>query len=135
MAKKRKLIAEAAVGNTESLARLQNLASVAAEAGTSGTASNTVLQPDRPGVQSSIHGYLDNEARKALNLAIAMFFYENGISFNVADQPSFKEAVDKIIKWSRAHMHIEYTPPSSFPLRTTLLDMSYDNVQERLQVM
>lgn len=57
------------------------------------------------------------------DMAIAMCFYENGLAFNLARSPSFKEMVDAIAeagsdKFSKA----AWKPPSSEALRTTLLD-------------
>ena len=67
-----------------------------------------------------------------MNLKVAMFFYEAGISFNVADTD--KEMVSGLVTWARENKHVDYTPPSSYPLRTTLLDTCYKQVKEKIEV-
>ena len=88
-----------------------------------------------PAQQRNILAYLDNEARKDLNSKVAMFFYETGIPFNVADTPAFKELISTTITWARENKHVEYQPPSSFPLRTTLLDRCDVEVTESIKVL
>lgn len=61
---------------------------------------------------------------------MADFFYCNGLAFNVVDSQSFKDMVDAIATHGPG-----YAPPSSFMLRTSLLDESKAAVVERLEVL
>jgi hypothetical protein len=135
--KKRKLLTAVAAGDRDAFSKLHDLANAAKQAQAagqvsksgSGSGSNTATCQ-----QPTMHIYVENEARKRVNLAMAQFFYENGISFNVADQPSTKEFVKAVVDWARESKYGDFIPPSSYPLRTTLLDECYRVVTEKIEV-
>jgi hypothetical protein len=137
MAKRRKLLTETAAGDRNAFHKLNDLANAAkqvesapnGQAG-SGSGSTTVARSSQP----TMHLYVENEARKRVNLAIAQFYYENGISFNVADQPATKEFIKALVHWARESKYGDFTPPSSYPLRTTLLDECHKLVAEKTEV-
>ncbi|GLJ32576.1 hypothetical protein SUGI_0655250 [Cryptomeria japonica] len=58
---------------------------------------------------------------------VADFFYTSAISFNVARNPHFRNAVQKIAEFGKG-----YTPLGSKAIRTTLLQRSKDRVTEKL---
>ena len=57
------------------------------------------------------------EAREEVDLTIALFFYLNFISFNVAQSPLLTEMCRSLIEQAPT----SYVPPGSKKLRTTLL--------------
>ncbi|GLJ12925.1 hypothetical protein SUGI_0200650 [Cryptomeria japonica] len=59
--------------------------------------------------------------------AVADLFYTSAIPFNVARNPHFRNAVQKIVEFGKG-----YTPPGSEAIRTTLLQRSKDRVTEKL---
>eukprot|EP01018_Ginkgo_biloba_P019121 Gb_37880 [translate_table: standard] len=65
------------------------------------------------------------ENRGEVDLAIARFFYANGISFNVARSPYYGE-MDKAIMGAPSG----YKPPGFEKLRTTLVDKKKARVEE-----
>eukprot|EP01018_Ginkgo_biloba_P012922 Gb_21950 [translate_table: standard] len=67
------------------------------------------------------------ENRGEVDLAIARFFYTNGISFNVAWSPYYGEMV-KAIQGATSG----YKPPDFEKLRTTLVDKKMGRVEEEV---
>lgn len=68
-------------------------------------------------------------AKKDVDLAVAIFFYRNGIAFHAVDSPAFKEMCTAIGSYGAA-----YAPPSSFPLRSSLLEEAKKEVDKGLLV-
>eukprot|EP01018_Ginkgo_biloba_P020548 Gb_02890 [translate_table: standard] len=67
------------------------------------------------------------ENRGEVDLAIARFFYANGISFNVARSPCYGEMVKAIMGAPSG-----YKPPSFEKLHTTLVDTEKSRVKEEV---
>ncbi|GLJ22064.1 hypothetical protein SUGI_0413480 [Cryptomeria japonica] len=59
--------------------------------------------------------------------ALADLFYTSAIPFNVARNPHFRNAIQKVAEFGKG-----YTPPTSEAFRTTLLERSKDRVTEKL---
>ncbi|GLJ16660.1 hypothetical protein SUGI_0285970 [Cryptomeria japonica] len=58
--------------------------------------------------------------KRQVDDAVADFFYTSAIPFNVARNPHFRNAVQKIAKFGKG-----YTPPGSEAIRTTLLQSNF----------
>jgi len=109
--------------------------SPAAPAPSSVSANAAAVDPTpAPAPRGSIVAFLDTEARRQLNMGIARFFFETGTPFNVADSPAFKDLMQAVITWARDYSRVAYSPPSSHPLRTSLLDACDLDVQQKIQV-
>ncbi|XP_059073475.1 uncharacterized protein LOC131045108 [Cryptomeria japonica] len=59
--------------------------------------------------------------------ALADLFYTSAIPFNVARNPHFRNAIQKVAEFGKG-----YTPPTSEAFKTTLLERSKDRVTEKL---
>ncbi|KAL0209488.1 hypothetical protein RCL1_008326 [Eukaryota sp. TZLM3-RCL] len=84
------------------------------------TLSTKTRQPE---IQEAFKNDLGNDA----DLALANWFYGQGISFNNADSELFQNAIAAVIKAGPS-----YKPPSSYQLSTTLLDKAVDKIDSQL---
>eukprot|EP01018_Ginkgo_biloba_P037930 Gb_41367 [translate_table: standard] len=75
----------------------------------------------------TVQSLFEIENRGEVDLAIARFFYANGISFNVARSPYYGEMVKAIMGASSG-----YKPPGFENLRTTLVDKEKGRVEEEV---
>eukprot|EP01018_Ginkgo_biloba_P003161 Gb_22350 [translate_table: standard] len=75
----------------------------------------------------TIQSLFEIENRGKVDLAIARFFYANGISFNVARSPYYGEMVKAIMGAPSG-----YKPPGFEKLRTTLVDKEKGRVEEEV---
>lgn len=64
-----------------------------------------------------------------LDKLMARFFYECGIAFNVADQPSFKQFIAGVSQHG-----VLYKGYSSWKLRTSMLDTIWQETEQLLKV-
>ncbi|XP_057852417.2 uncharacterized protein LOC131062719 isoform X2 [Cryptomeria japonica] len=96
---------------------------------TSGMSSSSVQS--KPVSVSNQSGTLNNfwkpVEKQQVDDAVADLFYTSAIPFNVARNPHFRNAVQKIAEFGKG-----YTPPGSEAIRTTLLQRSKDRVTEKL---
>jgi hypothetical protein len=67
--------------------------------------------PKQKSVESSLTGS-QTTGSKEVDAAIASFVYENGISFNVADSPSFGRMIDESMKFAKQNPLQSYKTPS-----------------------
>jgi hypothetical protein len=79
--------------------------------------AQTNLEASSSGQQSTIHSAFNRADKSEVDRKVAQFFYANGIPFNVARNPFWKEAVEAIASAGK-----RYTPPASEQLRTNLLE-------------
>ena len=63
---------------------------------------------------------------KQLDSTIANFFYENALSFNVADTPSLAAVVEECIEFGRQHPGRKYKAPHRRKIGGQLPDSAYD---------
>eukprot|EP01018_Ginkgo_biloba_P013676 Gb_30773 [translate_table: standard] len=75
----------------------------------------------------TVQSLFEIENRGEVDLAIARFFYANGISFNVARSPYYGEMVKAIMGAPSG-----YKPPGFEKLRTTLVDKEKSHVKEEV---
>ena len=61
-----------------------------------------------------------------LYATIASFFYENVLSFNVADSPSFKTVINHCIDFGKQHPGRRYKAPNRRKIGGPLLDTAYE---------
>jgi hypothetical protein len=61
-------------------------------------------------------------------MAVARFFYSNGIAFNVASSPYFEQFVKAVAAFGPG-----YKPPKHDALRNTLLDREKARIEKELQ--
>ena len=85
--------------------------------------------PKQKSVESSLTGS-QTTGSKEVDAAIASFVYENGISFNVADSPSFGRMIDKSMKFAKQNPLQSYKTPSRKKLSGELLDQACKVRQE-----
>ncbi|KAL0225408.1 hypothetical protein RCL1_003320 [Eukaryota sp. TZLM3-RCL] len=90
------------------------------------TSSNSD-QPLKRMRQPEIQEAFKNDLRNDADLALANWFYGQGISFNNADSVLFQNAIAAVIKAGPS-----YKPPSSYQLSTTLLDKAVDKIDSQL---
>ncbi|KAL0211794.1 hypothetical protein RCL1_005420 [Eukaryota sp. TZLM3-RCL] len=90
------------------------------------TASNSD-QPLKRMRQPEIQEAFKNDLRNDADLALANWFYGQGISFNNADSELFQSAIAAVIKAGPS-----YKTPSSYQLSTTLLDKAVDKIDSQL---
>ena len=64
----------------------------------------------------------------------APFFYENGISFNIADSSSFVHMIENSMRFSKKNPFQSYKAPSHKQLSRELLDPTYRS-NEQLQFL
>jgi hypothetical protein len=69
------------------------------------------------------------QKKHATDLAVARFFYTNGLAFNVINSESFKE----MIRYLLQHGH-GYLAPSALVLSTTLLAATVEQLKKDLKV-
>ncbi|KAL0227493.1 hypothetical protein RCL1_003637 [Eukaryota sp. TZLM3-RCL] len=77
--------------------------------------------------QPEIQEAFKNDLRNDADLALANWFYGQGISFNNADSELFQSAIAAVIKAGPS-----YKPPSAYQLSTTLLDKAVDKIDSQL---
>ncbi|GLJ52352.1 hypothetical protein SUGI_1113680 [Cryptomeria japonica] len=75
----------------------------------------------------ALNNFWKRVEKQQVDDAVADLFYTSAIPFNVARNPHFRNAVQKIAKFGKG-----YTPPGSGAIRTTLLQRSKDGVAEKL---
>ena len=61
-----------------------------------------------------------------LYAAIASFFYENALSFNVVDSPSFTAVINHCIDFGTQHPGRRYKAPNRRKIGGPLLDTAYE---------
>lgn len=77
----------------------------------------------------TIEAALQVSSNLSTERAIANFFYENGIAFNVAESPSFKEML-RAVQGDKSCI----IPPTRRQLATKLLDAEVQRIRDRLGV-
>ncbi len=87
--------------------------------------AQSTLSASKSGTQSSIQAAFARADKSEVDAAVARCFYANGIPFNVARNPFFKDAVAAI-----AAAGPGYKPPSSETLRTTLLEREKESLSK-----
>ncbi|GAQ91180.1 hypothetical protein KFL_007390040 [Klebsormidium nitens] len=88
------------------------------------SSAQSSLQASGSGRQSSIQSAFARADKSEVDRSVARFFYANGIPFNVARNPFFKEAVSAIAAAGNT-----YKPPGSKALRSNLLEKELDELQ------
>lgn len=63
---------------------------------------------------------------KMLDATIASFFYENALSFNVADSPSLAAVIDQCIEFGQQHPGRRYKAPNRRRISGPLLDSAFE---------
>ncbi|GLJ36259.1 hypothetical protein SUGI_0727940 [Cryptomeria japonica] len=80
-----------------------------------------------PKQSGTLNNFWKPVEKQQVDDAVADLFYTSAIPFNVARNPHFRNAVQKIVEFGKG-----YTPPGSEAIRTTLLQRSKDRVTEKL---
>jgi len=77
--------------------------------------------------QQKISVAFRNVQKGEVDAAVARMCYSTGASFNIVNNLYFKQMCKKIGEYGSS-----YTPPTDYPIRTTLLDKEYQAVQNRV---
>ncbi|GLJ54711.1 hypothetical protein SUGI_1175250 [Cryptomeria japonica] len=80
-----------------------------------------------PKQSGTLNNFWKPVEKQQVDDAVADLFYTSAIPFNVARNPHFRNAVQKIAEFGKG-----YTPPGSEAIRTILLQRSKDRVTEKL---
>ncbi|GLJ44493.1 hypothetical protein SUGI_0933960 [Cryptomeria japonica] len=80
-----------------------------------------------PKQSGTLNNFWKPVEKQQVDDVVADLFYTSAISFNVARNSHFRNAVQKIAEFGKG-----YTPPGSEAIRTTLLQRSNDRVTEKL---
>ena len=67
-----------------------------------------------------------------MDKTIASFFYENGISFNVADSSSFACMLEENMRFAKQNPFQSYKTPARKRLSGELLDQAYKSTEQRV---
>ena len=84
--------------------------------------------PTKHPVESSV--IVSKSGSKEMDKTIASFFYENGISFNVADSSSFARMLEESMRFAKQNPFQSYKAPSRKRLSGELLDQAYKSTQQ-----
>jgi len=88
-----------------------------------------ITSPTKQSVESSLIGS-QKSGTNEVDAMIASFFYENGISFNVANSSSFGRMIAESMKFAKQNPFQSYKPPSRKRLCGELLDQAYKSTEQ-----
>ena len=112
--------------NTEMMAKERQLSS--------SQAKQTGLDLTSPG-KRTVTGEMKIVESKMLDTTIANFFYENALSFNVADSQSFAAVVEQCIEFGQQHPGRKYKAPNRRRISGPLLDSAYEDTAASVQLL
>ena len=81
----------------------------------------------------TVTGEMKTVESKTLDSAIANYFYENALPFNVADSPSLAHMVEMCIEFSQQHPGRKYKSPNRMRICGVLLDSAYKDTASSIQ--
>ena len=95
-------------------------------------AKQTVLDLTSPG-KRTVTGEMKIVESKMLDSSIANFFYENALSFNVADSQSFAAVVEQCIEFGQQHPGRKYKAPNRRRIGGPRLDAAYEDTGAKVE--